>query len=123
MKNNILIVDDSSTLRASVEFTLTEAGYDVIQAGDGQEGLQALDGVDKDQLGMIITDINMPNMDGITFINEVKKTDFKFVPILVLTTESQDSKKIEGKSAGASGWLVKPFKPEQLIAVVSKFLK
>jgi len=123
LKNNILIVDDSSTLRASVEFTLTEAGYDVIQAGDGQEGLQALDGVDKDQLGMIITDINMPNMDGITFINEVKKTDFKFVPILVLTTESQDSKKIEGKSAGASGWLVKPFKPEQLIAVVSKFLK
>ncbi len=123
MKNNILIVDDSSTLRASVEFTLTEAGYDVIQAGDGKEGLQALDGVDKDQLGIIITDINMPNMDGITFIQEVKKTGFKFVPILVLTTESQDSKKMEGKSAGASGWLVKPFKPEQLIAVVSKFLK
>ncbi len=123
VKKTILIVDDSSTLRASVEFTLAEAGYDVVQAGDGNEGLQALDGVDKDQLGMIITDINMPNMDGITFIQEVKKTDFKFVPILVLTTESQDSKKMEGKSAGASGWLVKPFKPEQLIAVVSKFLK
>ena len=72
---------------------------------------------------MIITDINMPNMDGISFIQEVKKTAHRFVPILVLTTESQDSKKTEGKAAGASGWLVKPFKPDQLLAVVAKFLK
>jgi len=123
-KKTVLIVDDSSTLRASVEFTLTEAGYDVVQAADGAEGLAALkkfEGRESD-VGIIITDINMPNMDGISFIKEVKKTSFKFLPILVLTTESQDSRKMEGKEAGASGWLVKPFKPEQLTGVVAKFL-
>ncbi len=120
----ILIVDDSSTLRASVEFTLSEAGYTVLQAEDGNTGLTALKGYEgkESEIGMIITDINMPNMDGISFIKEVKKTTFKFVPILVLTTESQDSRKMEGKDAGASGWLVKPFKPEQLTGVVAKFL-
>jgi two-component system chemotaxis response regulator CheY len=120
----ILIVDDSSTLRASVEFTLSEAGYTVLQAEDGDTGLTVLKGYEgrESELGMIITDINMPNMDGISFIKEVKKTAFKFVPILVLTTESQDSRKMEGKDAGASGWLVKPFKPEQLTGVVAKFL-
>jgi two-component system chemotaxis response regulator CheY len=120
----IFIVDDSSTLRASVEFTLTEAGYTVVQAEDGAAALAALKKFDgkESEVGMIITDINMPAMDGITFIKEVKKTAFKFAPILVLTTESQESKKMEGKEAGASGWLVKPFKPEQLTGVVSKFL-
>jgi len=120
----ILIVDDSSTLRASVEFTLSEAGYTVLQAEDGNTGLTVLKSYEgkESELGMIITDINMPNMDGISFIKEVKKTTFKFVPILVLTTESQDSRKMEGKGAGASGWLVKPFKPEQLRGVVTKFL-
>jgi two-component system chemotaxis response regulator CheY len=120
----IFIVDDSSTLRASVEFTLTEAGYTVVQAEDGAAALAALKKFDgkESEVGMIITDINMPAMDGITFIKEVKKTAFKFVPVLVLTTESQESKKMEGKEAGASGWLVKPFKPEQLTGVVSKFL-
>lgn len=121
----ILIVDDSAALRTSVEFTLSEQGYDVLQAEDGSKGLAVLAGMagKESELGMIISDINMPNMDGISFIKEVKKTAFKFIPILVLTTESQDSKKMEGKEAGASGWLVKPFKPEQLTAVVSKFLK
>ncbi|MBU8914315.1 MAG: response regulator [Spirochaetales bacterium] len=121
----ILIVDDSAALRTSVEFTLSEQGYDVLQAEDGSKGLAVLTGMagKESELGMIISDINMPNMDGISFIKEVKKTAFKFTPILVLTTESQDSKKMEGKEAGASGWLVKPFKPEQLMAVVSKFLK
>jgi two-component system chemotaxis response regulator CheY len=125
MKNTILIVDDSATLRASVEFTLSEQGYEVLQAEDGKGGLEVLRGMagKENELGMIITDINMPNMDGIGLIKEVKKTPFKYVPILVLTTESQDSKKMEGKEAGASGWLVKPFKPEQLSSVVSKFLK
>jgi len=120
----ILIVDDSSTLRASVEFTLSEAGYTVLQAEDGIAALAVLKGYQgkESDLGMIITDINMPNMDGITFIKELKKTTFKFAPILVLTTESQDSRKLEGKEAGASGWLVKPFKPEQLMGVVTKFL-
>jgi two-component system chemotaxis response regulator CheY len=95
----ILIVDDSSTLRASVEFTLSEAGFTVLQAEDGEAALTVLKGfVGKEtELGMIITDINMPNMDGISFIKEVKKTAFKFVPILILTTESQDSRKMEGK--------------------------
>ena len=123
MKDQVMIVDDSSTLRASVEFTLSSAGYEVVSAVDGKDGVQKLAAVDKNRLGMIITDINMPNMDGISFINEVKNTALKFVPILVLTTESQDSKKMEGKAAGASGWLVKPFKPDQLLSVVSKFMK
>ena len=121
----ILIVDDSAALRASVEFTLSEQGYEVLQAKDGNGGLEILTGMagKESELGMIITDINMPNMDGISLIREVKRTAFKFTPILVLTTESQDGKKMEGKEAGASGWLVKPFKPEQLTAVVLKFLK
>lgn len=125
MGKKILIVDDSTTLRASVEFTLSEQGHEVLQAEDGDKGLEMLKGMEgkEDELDMIIADINMPNMDGITMIKEVKKTPFKFIPILVLTTESQESKKMEGKEAGASGWLVKPFKPEQLAAVVSKFLK
>jgi two-component system chemotaxis response regulator CheY len=120
----ILIVDDSSTLRASVEFTLSEAGYSVVQAEDGAAALAILKGYEakSGEMGMIITDINMPNMDGISFIREVKKSTFRFIPVLVLTTESQDSKKIEGKDAGASGWLVKPFKPEQLLGVVAKFM-
>lgn len=120
----IMIVDDSSTLRASVEFTLKEAGYTVVQAEDGAAALAALKSYEgrESEMGMIITDINMPTMDGIALIREVKKTAFKFTPILVLTTESQESRKLEGKEAGASGWLVKPFKPEQLMGVVSKFL-
>ncbi|NOY09289.1 MAG: response regulator [Spirochaetes bacterium] len=121
----VLIVDDSSTLRASVEFSLSEAGYEVLHAPNGVKALEILDKHSKGnrQIGMIITDINMPAMDGITFIKEVKKTTFKFTPILVMTTESEENKKLEGKAAGASGWLVKPFKPEQLIRVVSRFIR
>jgi two-component system chemotaxis response regulator CheY len=119
----ILIVDDSSTLRASVEFTLTDNGHEVLQAEDGQKGLEVLKTLKEEDIGMIITDINMPNMDGITMIKEIKKTPFKYTPILVMTTEAEESKKTEGKEAGASGWLIKPFKPDQLIGVVSKFVK
>lgn len=119
----VLIVDDSSTLRASVEFTLTDNGFEVLQAEDGQHGLEVLKEHPVNDIGMIITDINMPNMDGITFIREIKKTSFRFTPILVMTTEAEESKKMEGKSAGASGWLIKPFRPEQLVAVVSRFVK
>ena len=122
MKKRILIVDDSASIRVATEFTLQAAGYDVSQAEDGKAGLEALAGLPSEELGMIITDINMPEMDGITFIKEIKKTQYKFVPILVLTTEAQDSKKKEGQDAGASGWLVKPFKSEQLVGVVKKFL-
>ncbi|HNW81900.1 MAG TPA: response regulator [bacterium] len=125
MNRTILIVDDSATLRASVNFVLTDAGFDIIQAKNGEEGLDKLE--ESKRLGikidMIISDINMPVMDGITFIKEVKKGDFRFVPILILTTESENAKKMEGKAAGASGWLVKPFKPEQLVWVVKKFVR
>ncbi|MGI6394415.1 MAG: response regulator [bacterium] len=125
MNKTILIVDDSATLRASVNFVLTDAGYDVVQAKNGEEGLAKL--LENKRAGekvdMIISDINMPVMDGISFIKEVKKGEFRFIPILILTTESENSKKMEGKAAGASGWLVKPFKPEQLIWVVKKFVR
>ncbi|MBE9546981.1 MAG: response regulator [Proteobacteria bacterium] len=121
----ILIVDDSSTLRASVEFTLTTEGHEVLQAEDGQRGLKVLQSLEgkEHELGMIITDINMPVMDGISLIKEIKKTSFKYIPILVMTTEAEESKKKEGKEAGASGWLIKPFDPEQLLGVVSRFVK
>lgn len=125
MNKTILIVDDSATLRASVNFVLTDAGFEIMQAKNGAEGLERLE--ESKRLGvkvdMIISDINMPVMDGITFIKEVKKGDFRFVPILILTTESENAKKMEGKAAGASGWLVKPFKPEQLVWVVKKFVR
>ncbi len=125
MGKYILVVDDSATLRASVNFTLKEAGFEVLNAINGQDGLDRLMQASKEkkQIGMIISDINMPIMDGITFIQEVKKTPFKFIPILVLTTESQEEMKMKGKKAGASGWLVKPFKPEQLIYVTKKFMR
>jgi two-component system, chemotaxis family, chemotaxis protein CheY len=125
MKKKILVVDDSATLRASVNYTLKSAGFETINAVNGADGLEKLSEAHNqgDQIGMIISDINMPVMDGITFIKEVKKTPFKFLPILVLTTESQDDMKLKGKQAGASGWLVKPFKPEQLVYVTKKFMR
>jgi two-component system chemotaxis response regulator CheY len=121
----ILVVDDSATLRASVNYTLKEAGFETINAVNGADGLAKLSDANKkgEEIGMIISDINMPVMDGITFIKEVKKTPFRFLPILVLTTESQEDMKMKGKQAGASGWLVKPFKPEQLVYVTKKFMR
>jgi two-component system chemotaxis response regulator CheY len=121
----VLVVDDSATLRVSLNYTLKEAGFDAINAVNGKDGLDKLQQAMNEgkHVAMIISDINMPVMDGITFIKEVKKTPFKYTPILVLTTESQEDKKMEGKKAGASGWLVKPFKPEQLINVTKKFVR
>jgi len=125
MKKKILVVDDSATLRASVNYTLKEAGYDTINAVNGADGLDKLNQAMKnnEQIGMIISDIHMPVMDGITFIKEVKKSPYKFTPILVLTTEAQEDMKMRGKNAGATGWLVKPFKPEQLLYVTKKFMR
>lgn len=126
MSRVVFIVDDSRTVRASVEYTLKKEGYQVEQAVDGQDGLKRLEELRQKGVrpGMIISDINMPNLDGIGFITEVKKNpNFKFTPVLVLTTESQDEKKMQGKKAGAAGWLVKPFSPDQLIGVVKKFVK
>ena len=124
MEKNILIVEDSPTMRSSVSFCLRNAGYRVTGAVDGKDALKKLQSMnDKSEpLSLIITDINMPQMDGITFISKVKETDFKFVPILVLTTESEESVIKKGRDAGASGWLLKPFQPEQLLWAVKKVI-
>lgn len=120
MSKTIITVDDSASVRQMVSFTLQEAGYNVIEACDGKDALSKLNGA---TLNMVITDLNMPNMDGIELIKSLRSNPaHKFVPIIMLTTESQNEKKLEGKNAGATGWIVKPFKPEQLIAVVKKVL-
>ena len=116
----IMTADDSASVRQMVGFTLKEAGYDVMEAVDGRDALEKLEG---SEVNMLITDLNMPNMDGIELIRETRaKPQFKFIPIIMLTTESQELKKQEGKAAGATGWIVKPFKPDQLVAVVKKVL-
>ncbi len=121
----VMVVDDSRTVRMSIEYLLKTNGYEVCCANDGQDGLNKLQEMTQQQKkpGLILTDINMPNMGGLEFVAEVKKIPaFRFTPILVLTTESQDNMKLEGKKAGAAGWIVKPYKPEQLVAVVKKFV-
>lgn len=116
----ILAVDDSSSMRQMVSFTLKEAGYDVVEAVDGQD---ALNKAKKTQFDLIVTDVNMPVMDGITFIGHLRaEASYKFTPMLMLTTESSSDKKAEGKAAGATGWIVKPFNPEQLLGVINKVL-
>jgi len=120
MTKCIMTVDDSASIRQMVSFTLKNAGYDVIEATDGKDALAKLNNV---HAHMVITDLNMPNLDGIGLIRELRSNaSYRFVPIIMLTTESQDTKKQEGKQAGATGWIVKPFKPEQLLAVVKKVL-
>ena len=122
MEKNILIVDDSPTMRLSVSFCLRNAGYRVTEASDGKDALEKLQFMEnKGQApALIITDINMPEMDGITFISKVKETELKFLPILVLTTEAGESMIEKGRTAGVSGWLLKPFQPEQLLWAVKK---
>jgi two-component system, chemotaxis family, chemotaxis protein CheY len=116
-----MVVDDSASVRQMVCFTIKNCGYDVVEAKDGQDALAKMNG--GNSVNMIITDLNMPNLDGIGLIRSVRRLpSHKFVPIIMLTTESQDSKKLEGKQAGATGWIIKPFKPEQLVAVVKKVL-
>ncbi|MEW6521331.1 MAG: response regulator [Thermodesulfobacteriota bacterium] len=116
----IMTADDSASIRQMVVFTLKQSGYEVVQAVDGRDALQQLEGRKVD---MLITDLNMPNLDGIGLIKGARALSAcKFIPIIMLTTESQDTKKQEGKAAGATGWIVKPFKPEQLLAVVKKVL-
>ncbi len=124
MDKYILIVDDSPTIRISIEFAIKELGYRALQAENGIDALgKAEEIIEKDgEIALCITDINMPQMDGITFINEFRKK-YKFIPIIVITTESADKKIQEGKSAGASGWIVKPFQPSDLLNVVNRFLK
>ena len=121
MAKTILIVDDSVSLRAVVKLALVRAGYEVLEAGDGREGLSQLEKAGK--VHLIVSDVNMPNMDGITFVTHVKKHDrHKFTPVIMLTTEGQDGKKQEGRAAGAKAWIVKPFNPPQLLDAVAKLI-
>ena len=120
MTKTIMTVDDSASVRMMVSFTLKELGYDIIEAENGNEALKKMA---KKQIHMLITDINMPELDGISLVRKVRANpDYKFIPIILLTTESQIEKKNEGKQAGATGWIVKPFKPDQLVAVVKRVL-
>jgi two-component system chemotaxis response regulator CheY len=120
MAKTVLTVDDAATMRKMISFTLKGAGHEVLEAGDGVEALNLLKGRTVD---LVISDVNMPNMDGISLIRSLRALPgFARVPVLLLTTESSPEKKAEGKAAGATGWIVKPFQPEQLLAVVGKVL-
>ena len=120
MSKQIMTVNDSSSIRQMVSFTLREAGYDVVEAIDGSDALFKLKTC---KIDLLITDLNMPKLDGIGLIKEVRKNpETKFIPIVMLTTESQAEKKQQGKSAGATGWIVKPFNQQQLLLVVKKVL-
>jgi two-component system chemotaxis response regulator CheY len=117
MAKVILTVDDSASVRQMVKFTLADAGYTVIEAVDGKDALSKLTG----PVNLVITDLNMPNLDGIGLIRSVRALPaYKGIPIVMLTTESQDARKQEGKAAGATGWIVKPFATQQLLAVVKR---
>ncbi|MFM9890697.1 MAG: response regulator [Rickettsiales bacterium] len=118
MVKRILAVDDSKTMREMVSFTLKSAGYEVMEAEDGKAALNSLGGL---KIDAVITDLNMPNMNGFELIRALRANPlYKFTPILMLTTEGDASKKEEGKAAGATGWIVKPFNPEKLVEVVKK---
>ncbi|HTK01100.1 MAG TPA: response regulator [Bordetella sp.] len=120
MAKTILIVDDSASVRQVVGIALRGAGYDVIEGRDGQDALTKLTG---QKVHLIISDVNMPNMDGITFLKEVKQLPaYRFTPVIMLTTESQEAKKREGQLAGAKAWVVKPFQPAQLLGAVEKLI-
>jgi two-component system chemotaxis response regulator CheY len=117
----VLTVDDSASVRQMVSFTLRNAGYEVSEAGDGRQGL---DRARAGKYDLVITDLNMPEMDGIEMIAGMRKLPaYAFTPILMLTTESQPEKKDAGRKAGATGWIVKPFRAEQLVAVVQKLIR
>jgi two-component system chemotaxis response regulator CheY len=120
MAKCILVVDDSETVRQVLQLTLVNAGFDVVEAEDG---LEALDKLAHHSVDMMITDLNMPKMDGLDLIKKVREDGaHRFTPIVMLTTESSEEKKLAGRKAGASGWIVKPFKPEQLLKVVKLVL-
>jgi two-component system, chemotaxis family, chemotaxis protein CheY len=120
MSKTILTVDDALTIRKMVSFTLKSAGYEVLEASDGVAGLNMLR---SNQIDMIISDVNMPNMDGIEFTRQARTLpNYSKTPIILLTTESDAEAKAKGKAAGATGWMVKPFKQEQLLAVAAKVL-
>lgn len=120
MSKVILIVDDSASVRQLVAIALSGAGYTVVEANDGTDALKKLNG---QKINLVISDVNMPNMDGISFVKEMKKNpNYKFTPVVMLTTEGADDKKQAGKEAGAKAWIVKPFRPEQLLQTVSMLI-
>lgn len=120
MAKTIMIIDDSASIRQVVNITLKKSGYDVIEAVDGKDALGKLNG---QKIHLIICDVNMPNMDGITFLRELKQNPcYKFTPVIMLTTESQEAKMQEGKAAGAKAWVVKPFKPENMLSAIEKLI-
>ncbi len=119
----IFVTDDSPTARASISYVLKENGYSVLLAENGVDALNKIKDTN-DPIDLFLCDVNMPQMDGLTLVGEIRKIQkCKFTPILMLTTESQETKKMEAKNAGASGWIVKPFEPEQLVGLVSRFVK
>lgn len=121
MAKTVMIVDDSASMRQLVAFSLKDAGFDVLPAINGKDALDKLNGA---KIDMVVTDLNMPEMNGLEFIKAMRiRPGFKFTPIVMLTTESQEAKKLECRQAGASGWLVKPFTPEQLVETVKKFTR
>ncbi len=118
MAKRLLIVDDSAAVRQSVSYVLEQAGYEVVQAVDGADALTKLDG---SPFHLVVTDVNMPNMDGIELTANIRKIEaYKFTPVVMLTTESQESKMAAGKEAGATGWIVKPFNSDKLLQVVKR---
>ena len=120
MTRTIMTVDDSTSMRQMVKATLLSAGYDVVEASDGQE---ALEYARENPVDLVITDVNMPRMDGITLVSELRSLpSYRLTPVLLLTTESSMDKKMEGKKAGATGWIVKPFNPAQLLATLARVL-
>ncbi|MBS0394325.1 MAG: response regulator [Proteobacteria bacterium] len=120
MAGTILAVDDSASMRQMVNFTLKGAGYAVVQAVDGVE---ALEYARQHPVDLVLTDVNMPRMDGITLVRELRALpSYRYTPMLVLTTESSQDKKMQGKQAGATGWIVKPFNPDQLLATIARVL-
>lgn len=120
MSKTVLVVDDSASIRQVVSITLKDAGYDVLEGVDGRDALSKLDGR---KVHLIISDVNMPNMDGIAFVKAAKQLPaYKFTPIIMLTTEAGDAKKQEGQAAGAKAWMVKPFQPAQMLNAVSKLI-
>ncbi len=120
MAKTVMTVDDSASVRQMVNFTLKQSGYEILEAADGMEALEKLR---KKTVNLVITDVNMPGLDGISLVRKLREMpEYRFTPILMLTTESQREKKMAGKAAGATGWIVKPFSPDQLTAVVKKVI-
>jgi len=117
----IMTIDDSPSLRQMVALTLENAGYEVVEAGDGRDAIAKLGGR---EFHLFVTDLNMPGIDGIELTRKLRSMpEYRFVPIVLLTTESNQEKKMQGKAAGATGWIVKPFKPEDLLAIVKRVMR